>query len=204
MPGCVSQGCPTLWGRCGCRGGEDSGEPGPAGADSVCGSRWDTLQATSSVSLRRWVRTGGTARRAGLGWAHLSRFPSQLLQAGVGNSPEASPSVHRHLFAVGGWVWQRRSFGYCCCLSPYPDGPRLRKSPGTKQSHWTEASAYPDPQPPTTPKETRVWSPYSCLPTPNGFAREATLRLAIYIYNLFTFTSAKIPTCPGSRARLCT
>lgn len=145
---------------------------------------------------------GGMARGAGLG--SPQPLPSQLLQAGVSDSSEASPSVHSHLFAIGGWVWERGSVGHCCRLPPDPDGPRLRT---ISKSNWDLPGLRIQPtltlwraQPPTTPKETHGWCPHNRPPTPNGFLREAPLWLAIYIYNLFTFTSAKIPTCPGSRA----
>lgn len=144
MPGCVPQGRPTLRGRCGCSGGKDTGEPGPAGADSVCGSGWDALQATSPVSLGRWVGVGSMARGAWLG--SPQPLPSQLLQAGVSDSSEASPSVHSHLFAIGGWVWERGSVGHCCRLPPDPDGLRLRKiSKEQLGSPWTKDSAHTDP-----------------------------------------------------------
>lgn len=48
--GCFQKSCPALWGRAGCYRGEEEGEPRCGALADHCRSRWDSVQAPSTVS----------------------------------------------------------------------------------------------------------------------------------------------------------
>lgn len=47
---CFKKSCPALWGRAGCYCGEEEGEPRCGALANHCWSRWDSVQAPSTVS----------------------------------------------------------------------------------------------------------------------------------------------------------